>query len=34
LNELNLTREAGSSTLETLVRSVSDAALGAVKRPS
>jgi ElaB/YqjD/DUF883 family membrane-anchored ribosome-binding protein len=34
LNELNLTREAGSSTLETLVKSVSEAALGAVKRPS
>jgi ElaB/YqjD/DUF883 family membrane-anchored ribosome-binding protein len=34
LNELNLTREAGSSTLETLVKSVSDAALGAVKRNS
>ena len=33
LNELNLTREAGSSTLETLVKSVSEAALGAVKRP-
>ena len=34
LNELNLTREAGSSTLETLVKSVSEAALGAVKRPA
>ena len=34
LNELNLTREAGSSTLQTLVKSVSDAALGAAKRPA
>ena len=32
LNELNLTREAGSSTLQTLVKSVSEAALGAAKR--
>jgi len=34
LNELNLTREAGSSTLQTLVKSVSEAALGAAKRQS
>jgi hypothetical protein len=34
LNELNLTREAGSSTLQTLIKSVSDAALGAAKRPA
>ena len=34
LNELNLTREAGSSTLQTLVKSVSEAALGAAKRPA
>ena len=34
LNELNLTREAGSSTLQSLIRSVSDAALGAAKRPA
>jgi len=32
LNELNLTREAGSSTLQTLAKSVSEAALGAAKR--
>jgi ElaB/YqjD/DUF883 family membrane-anchored ribosome-binding protein len=34
LNELNLTREAGSSTLQSLVKTVSDAALGAAKRPA
>ncbi len=34
LNELNLTREAGSSTLQSLIKTVSDAALGAAKRPA
>ena len=34
LNELNLTREAGSSTLQSLIKSVTDAALGAAKRPA
>ena len=33
LDELNLTRDAGSSALEKIIRGVSDAALGAVKRP-
>ncbi len=32
LNELNLTRDAGASTLQTLIKSVSEAALGSVKR--
>ena len=32
LSELNLTREAGSSNLQTLIKSVTDAALGAGKR--
>ncbi len=31
--ELNLTRDAGTSALEKIIRGVSDAALGAVKRP-
>ena len=31
--ELNLTRDAGSSALEKIIKGVSDAALGAVKRP-
>ncbi len=34
LAELNLTRDAGSSALEKIIRGVSDAALGAVKRPA
>ena len=34
LAELNLTRDAGSSALEQIIRGVSDAALGAVKRPA
>ena len=34
LNELNLTRDAGTSALEQIIRGVSDAALGAVKRPA
>lgn len=34
LAELNITRDAGSSALETLIKGVSDAALGAVKRPA
>jgi ElaB/YqjD/DUF883 family membrane-anchored ribosome-binding protein len=34
LNDPTLTREAGSSTLPTLVKPVSDAALGAAKRPA
>ncbi|MDQ3075462.1 MAG: hypothetical protein M3Q88_07630 [Pseudomonadota bacterium] len=34
LNELNLTRDAGSSALQTIIKGVSDAALGAVKRPN
>ena len=33
MSELNLTRDAGSSALEKIIRGVSDAALGAVKRP-
>lgn len=33
LAELNLTRDAGTSALEQIIRGVSDAALGAVKRP-
>ncbi len=33
LSELNLTRDAGTSALEQIIRGVSDAALGAVKRP-
>lgn len=33
LAELNLTRDAGSSAIQTLVKGVSEAALGAVKRP-
>jgi len=33
LSELNLTRDAGTSALEKIIRGVSDAALGAVKRP-
>ncbi len=32
LNELNLTRDAGTSALETIIRGVSDAALGSVRR--
>ncbi len=32
LNELNLTPQAGSSAIQTLIRGVSDAALGAAKR--
>ena len=31
--ELNLTRDAGTSALEKIIKGVSDAALGAVKRP-
>lgn len=34
LNELNLTRDAGSSALQALIRGVGEAALGAVKRPA
>ncbi len=34
LNELNLTRDAGSSALENIIKGVTDAALGAVKRPA
>ena len=34
MNELNLTRDAGSSALEKIIKGVSDAALGAVKRPA
>ncbi len=34
LNELNLTRDAGSSALEKIIKGVSEAALGAVKRPT
>jgi ElaB/YqjD/DUF883 family membrane-anchored ribosome-binding protein len=34
LNELNLTRDAGSSALQTIIKGVSDAALGAVKKPA
>lgn len=34
LSELNLTRDAGTSALEKIIRGVSDAALGAVKRPN
>ena len=33
MSELNLTRDAGTSALEKIVKGVSDAALGAVKRP-
>ena len=33
LSELNLTRDAGTSALEKIIKGVSDAALGAVKRP-
>ncbi len=33
MSELNLTRDAGTSALEKIIRGVSDAALGAVKRP-
>jgi len=32
LNELNLTRDAGTSALEKIIRGVSDAALGSVRR--
>jgi ElaB/YqjD/DUF883 family membrane-anchored ribosome-binding protein len=34
LNELNMTTDAGSSALQTLIKGVSEAALGAVKRPA
>ncbi|MBA3730330.1 MAG: DUF883 family protein [Sphingomonas sp.] len=34
MSELNLTRDAGTSALEKIIRGVSDAALGAVKRPN
>ena len=34
MTELNLTRDAGSSALQTLIKGVSEAALGAVKRPA
>lgn len=34
LAELNITRDAGSSALEQIIKGVSDAALGAVKRPA
>ena len=34
MSELNLTRDAGTSALEKIIRGVSDAALGAVKRPA
>ena len=34
MNELNLTTDAGSSALQTLIKGVSEAALGAVKRPA
>ena len=34
MTELNLTRDAGSSAIETLIKGVSEAALGAVKRPA
>jgi ElaB/YqjD/DUF883 family membrane-anchored ribosome-binding protein len=34
MNELNLTADAGSSALQTLLKGVSEAALGAVKRPA
>jgi ElaB/YqjD/DUF883 family membrane-anchored ribosome-binding protein len=34
LNELNLTRDAGSSALQTIIKGVSEAALGAVKKPA
>ena len=33
LSELNLTRDAGTSALEQIIKGVSEAALGAVKRP-
>ena len=33
MSELNLTRDAGTSALEKIIKGVSDAALGAVKRP-
>ena len=32
LSELNLTRDAGSSALEKIIKGVSDAALGSVRR--
>ena len=34
MNELNLTTDAGSSALQTLIKGVSEAALVAVKRPA
>lgn len=34
LSELNLTRDAGTSALEQIIKGVSEAALGAVKRPA
>jgi len=34
LNELNLTRDAGTSALETIIRGVSEAAFGSVRRKS
>ena len=34
MSELNFTRDAGTSALEKIIKGVSDAALGAVKRPS
>ena len=34
LTELNLTRDAGSSAIEQIIKGVSQAALGAVKRPN
>ncbi len=34
LNELNFTRDAGASAIQSIIRGVSDAALGAVKRPA
>lgn len=34
LAELNITRDAGSSAIEQIIKGVSDAALGAVKRPA
>ncbi len=33
MNELNLTRDAGASAFQTVLKGVSEAALGAVKRP-
>lgn len=32
MNELNLTRDAGASALETLIKGISEAALGSVRR--